>query len=158
MGDAVRREAIRRGLGLDAQTLAQLSRELRRIGGAAAIAELTVEQRPGPSVLVVEGVRSPAEVEYFRQHFERVFVVAIHCSPKVRFQRLISRRRDDDPRSWEEFAERDERELELGVGEVIALADFMLINEGVSESAFIEECVMTLKRILGECQPSILNP
>ncbi|HXZ98038.1 MAG TPA: hypothetical protein VED24_01585, partial [Candidatus Acidoferrum sp.] len=39
------------------------------------------------------------------------------------------RGRSDDPKSWQEFAERDARELGVGIGNVIALAQEMLVNE-----------------------------
>jgi dephospho-CoA kinase len=43
---------------------------------------------------------------------------------------LRTRGRSDDPSNWEEFEERDLRELKVGLGEVIALADEMIVNEG----------------------------
>jgi dephospho-CoA kinase len=45
-------------------------------------------------------------------------------------QRLFQRKRSDDPKSWEAFAERDLRELSVGLGDVMATADYMIINEG----------------------------
>jgi len=151
MGDVVREEAARRGLRIDASTLARLSLELRQTAGWDVIAKMTAERLPSADVVVVEGVRCPAEVEFFRRHFSNVFVVAIHCSPKGRFQRLRSRQREDDPKSWDEFVDRDRREISLGIGEVIALADFMLVNEGVSKDEFIDLCMSTLKKIIAEC-------
>lgn len=152
MGDAVRLEAARRGLGIDSRALARLSQALREESGPEAVSKLTLVRLPPSPVVVIEGVRSLAEVEYFRRHFDRVFTVAIHSSPAVRYQRLSSRGRSDDPKHWEEFAERDRRELAFGIGEVIALADYMLVNEGVDKETFIESCILTLTEILRECQ------
>ena len=56
--------------------------------------------------------------------------MTIHASPKTRFQRLLSRNRSDDPKTWDTFSERDARELDVGLGHVIALADVVLLNEG----------------------------
>lgn len=151
MGDAVRSEAIRRGLDINADTLAQLSLELREKRGPAAVSELTLAQVPIEPIVVIEGVRSLAEVEYFRRHFDRVYVVAIHSSPITRYQRLSSRGRSDDPKHREDFAERDRRELSFGIGEVIALADFMLVNEEISKERFIEACISVLVNILRKC-------
>ena len=69
------------------------------------------------------------ELQEFQSKHE-VVTVAIHASPKTRFQRLLSRKRSDDPKTWEAFFERDSRELNVGLGHVIALADLVLINEG----------------------------
>ena len=81
-------------------------------------------------VVFVDGIRSLHEVNEFRKHFRKFFLIAIHTSPRTRFQRLSRRKRSDDPKSWEAFVERDSRELNVGLGDAIAMADFMLPNEG----------------------------
>lgn len=148
MGDVVRLEAAKRGLGQDAKAMAQLARALREERGAHAVAELTLERTPPAPVVVIEGVRSLEEVEFFRKAFEKVVVVAIHSSPRTRFSRLSARRREDDPKGWEEFVERDKRELAMGIGAVIALADYVLVNENVSREEFLRLCKEWLSRML----------
>lgn len=80
------------------------------------------------TVVAVEGVRSMAEIDALRKK-HTVVIVGVHASPKTRYDRLIARARSDDPKSWEEFLERDSRELGVGLGNVIALAEEMLVNE-----------------------------
>jgi RecB family exonuclease len=41
----------------------------------------------------------------------------------------LKRRRSDRPRTWADFLERDERELKVGVGRLIAVADRVVENE-----------------------------
>ena len=79
---------------------------------------------------LIEGLRSPDEVKYFKRHFKNFKVIAIHSSPQERFNRVSKRKRDDDTTHYDKFIERDERELNFGIGNVVALADYMLINEG----------------------------
>lgn len=81
-------------------------------------------------VYIIEGIRSPQEVQYFRKRFKNFKIIAIHSNPKERFNRLIRRNRNDDSTDYNVFRQRDERELKFGIGNVIAQADFMLINEG----------------------------
>lgn len=81
-------------------------------------------------VYIIEGIRSPDEVEYFRKRFKNFKIIAIHANPQERFNRLVRRKRDDDSTDFEVFKQRDERELNFGIGNVIAEADYMLINEG----------------------------
>jgi len=67
----------------------------------------------------------------------------VHAPPKVRFSRLVRRARSDDPSTWEVFHERDMRELGVGLGNVIALAEKILVNDGT-----IEEFKVKVKNIL----------
>ena len=53
----------------------------------------------------------------------------VHSSPETRYKRLNQRGRSDDSKEQKVFEERDKRELIVGLGQVIAMADYMLINE-----------------------------
>lgn len=132
MGDIVREEATRRKLSQTPKTLGEIMLDLRSKFGPAVIADRCKERisKMKESNIVIDGARSEAEIESFRQMIESVTVVAIHSSPKVRFQRLIERQRPDDAFTWETFLERDSRELDVGLGRVIAQADVVLVNEG----------------------------
>lgn len=81
-------------------------------------------------VYIIEGIRSPFEVNIFKKKFKNFKLIAIHSNPEVRFNRLKRRKRIDDSPNYKTFLERDKRELKFGIGNVIALADFMLVNEG----------------------------
>ncbi len=81
-------------------------------------------------VYIIEGIRSPYEVQYFRKRFKNFKIIAIHSNPQERFNRLVRRKRSDDSADYKVFKERDDRELKFGIGNVIAQADYMLINEG----------------------------
>jgi len=83
-------------------------------------------------VVVVDGARSLEEAEAFREAFD-VILIAVHASPKTRFERILRRGRSDDILTWNEFVKRDRRELGFGLGSAIALADHMIINEGSLE-------------------------
>lgn len=81
-------------------------------------------------VYIIEGIRSPFEVNIFKKNFRNFKIIAIHSNPEVRYNRLKRRKRADDSSDYRAFLERDRRELKFGIGNVVALADFMLINEG----------------------------
>lgn len=140
MGDAVREETLRRGLPLEKHgEIAQMLREERGLG---AVAHLVVEKITPECI--VDGVRGLSEIEVFTRRFP-VHIVAIYASPRTRFCRVKKRQRPGDPLSWEEFTERDARELDFGIGNVFALADYMLVNESTIEH-FEKECRAFLKR------------
>jgi dephospho-CoA kinase len=75
-------------------------------------------------------------------------VVAVHASPKTRYERMLKRRRTDDAGSIEAFRARDLRELGWGLGDVIATADVMLVNESSLE-ALREAARVPLERLHG---------
>lgn len=133
MGDVVRREAQKRGLGLDKEGQKEMMLSLRAEGGPAAIAKLCVMEIRSRRFrkVVIDGARSLDEVNTFRS-VGAVKVLGIHASPMRRYELLSSRGRDDDPLSYADFEARDQRELDLGLGKVIALADRIIENESNS--------------------------
>lgn len=137
MGDEVREEARRRRMVLTPENIGKTMLELREREGEASIARRCVpriEKASGAKVLV-DGIRSLSEVEEFKRHFGNAFLVAVHSSPETRFRRLFSRRRSDDPGSWEIFRERDRRELSVGLGNAIAMAEYVIVNEDTLRAA-----------------------
>lgn len=135
MGDEVRAEAKRRNIEPTPENLGKLMLQIRAEEGLDAVAKRCMRKIRDldASVIVINGLRSPDEVEFFRREFESFKVIAIHASPKTRFKRLLKRGRSDDPKDWETFITRDRRELSVGLGEVIAMADYMIVNEGTLE-------------------------
>lgn len=132
MGDEIRNEARQRKLKLTPENLGMVMLQLRKVEGSAAIAKRCIPklQNAKERIVVVDGIRSLQEVDEFRKHFPNFTLIALHTSPKTRYQRLSRRRRSDDPKSWETFLQRDLRELSVGLGAVIATADYMIVNEG----------------------------
>ncbi|ENN95602.1 hypothetical protein J422_06937 [Methanocaldococcus villosus KIN24-T80] len=132
MGDVVRYETKKRSLPLTPENVGNIAIKLREEFGNEAIAVVTLkyieEHFKDKEIIIIEGIRSLYEVNYFRKHYPLV-LIAIHSSPITRFERLKRRGREDDPNTWDVFVERDLRELKFGIGEAIAIADFMVVNE-----------------------------
>jgi dephospho-CoA kinase len=140
MGDEVRAEAGRRNLKPTPENLGKVMLQIRAEEGPEVLAKRCIPKIKvsASSVVIVDGVRSMHEVREFRREFPNFKIVAIHASPKMRFHRLLKRNRSDDPKDWETFIERDQRELSVGIGEVIASADYMVVNEGTKSQLRIE--------------------
>ena len=151
MGDVVREEAARRGLEPTPANLNMVARSLREEYGTTVVAERTAQKfRESEEAVLVDGVRSLDEVEVFKRYGD-VVIVAVHASPRTRFERIRRRNRPGDPRTWEEFVSRDMTELGFGIGNVIALADYMIVNEEKSLDEVLEEARGLLReKILGE--------
>lgn len=133
MGDVVREEALRQGVAMDDGGLGGFASSERQRHGAGIWAHRCLE-RIGTMDTVIDGSRSLAELEVFRRSLgPRARLVAVHTSPEERFRRLQRRARADAPRDRQEFDRRDHRELEWGLGGLIAMADSMLVNQGTLE-------------------------
>jgi dephospho-CoA kinase len=131
MGDVVREETRKRGLELNPKNVGVVMLDLRKRSGAGVIAEKCVPtiQAKEDSKIIVDGLRSLDEANVFKAHFPSFVLVAVHASPETRFGRLNNRRRSDDPDGWIVFQERDMRELGVGLGNAIAMAEYLIINE-----------------------------
>jgi dephospho-CoA kinase len=132
MGDEIRNEIKRRKLEPTSENLGKVMLQLREVEGPAVVAKWCIPklQNIKKRIVIVDGIRSLGEVDGFKKHFPNFILIALHTSPKTRYQRLTRRRRSDDPESWETFIQRDLRELGVGLGAVIATADYMIVNEG----------------------------
>jgi dephospho-CoA kinase len=131
MGDVVRQEAQSRSLEPNAENIGRIMLELREKEGRTVMAKRCVPKiaEAKKDKVVVDGIRSLDEVEEFKKRFPKFSLVAICSSPETRFQRLYRRRRTDDAEDWEVFNERDARELRVGLGNAIAMADYTVVNE-----------------------------
>jgi dephospho-CoA kinase len=129
MGDLVRDETRRRGLGLTNQNVARIANEEREKHGPGVWAQRALPKLTETRMLV-DGCRSDTEVSVFRHNFGDLFVLAIYSSPEHRYDRMAKRGRGDDGQDMQEFYDRDRRELKWGIGNAFVLADGILVNEG----------------------------
>ena len=133
LGDGVRTEAKRRNLEPSGDNLGKLMLELREKNGPGAIAGLLIEpiKNSQSKVIIVDGVRSTAEIEVLK-NVGSVKLLSIEATADARYKFLSSRGRSDDPATREKFEERDNRELGVGIGESIAIADETISNNNIT--------------------------
>ena len=150
MGDEVREEVKRRNLKPTPENLGKTMLNLRELEGPAAIAKRCIPKLKNATgnIVFIDGIRSLVEVDEFKKHFPNFILIAIHTAPKTRYQRLFRRRRSDDPTDWETFMERDLRELGIGMGAVISIADHVIVNKGTL-SQLRQKILQVLKEVLG---------
>ncbi|MEM1556970.1 MAG: AAA family ATPase [Thermoproteota archaeon] len=149
MGDAVREEAEARGLSKNIIEMSKFMIELRRELGENAVAMLVdrkIEKIEG-DVIIVDGVRSLKEVEYFKSKGYSVTTVGVLSPIRLRYSRLSNRNRPDDSKVIKELEERDRVEISVGVGGVIALSDVYVLNESSLED-LKEKTLKKLQEIL----------
>ena len=130
MGDVIRHEVRMRNQPPTPENLGKMAEQIRKTGGDAAVARKCIPLIIGEpnSKVALDGVRSLDEVYAFQEAF-KTFLVAVHASPEARYQRLKGRGRSDDPSNRQIFRERDHRELGFGMGNAIALSDYIILND-----------------------------
>lgn len=135
MGDVIREEAAKRE-----ESIAKTAENLRLEQGEYVVAKLTIKKikkiikntEPANNI-IVEGIRSPYEIELFRDAFPDFTLLSVFASPNTRFKRITERKREDDTTDINAFRARDKRELKFGIGSVIATSDQIIINESSFE-------------------------
>jgi len=158
MGDVIRQACRDRGLD-PADHHGEVAQALREENGPAAIAEESLPHirehlaDDGTDTVVVDGLRSMVEVEAFTDAFGDDFsIVSIEAPFELRAERLDERERDGTDTDRERLKEREQRELEFGMGDVMDEADYRIDNTD-SLDAFHAEARELLSRVSHELQP-----
>ena len=169
MGDVIRLEAARLGLQPNDESLGMVGNMLRAQDGPQAVARRILEnaKSTGEDMIIVDGLRSKAEADFFRAHSEEFHLVEIHAPGDSRLRWIKNRGRPDDPvhsggdaagyaigdkdkissgpddrKTVAALAKRDDREQGWGICEAILEADLRIGNEGDLQS--FRRCVQML--------------
>lgn len=80
--------------------------------------------------VVVDGLRTPHEMRYYETQFDATFVlVDVFCDTSTRLDRYMSRENVDFETALTEVGERDERELNVGMGQLLDASDTTVYND-----------------------------
>jgi len=147
LGDGVRAEAKKQNLEPTGENLGKLMLELREKNGPGAVAELLKEsiQNSTHEIIIIDGVRSIHEINVLKKT-GNVKLLAVEASPNTRFNFLCERKRSDDPITREKFEERDNREIGVGLEEIIGLADESIQNNNVTINKMVELAIKIFQK------------
>jgi dCMP deaminase len=155
LSDVIREEIRSRKEEATRDRLIIVGNELRQRYGASVLAERILTRIEDDKHYIIDSIRNPAEVDAFRaaKHFK---LIRVEAPLEVRFRRILSRQRESDPETLEEFIELENREAEgddtsQNLVKVELMADHTLTNDGSLEKlhAQIDEL---LPRLLREVQ------
>jgi len=154
MGDLIRQEAACRGLAPTDENLGSVGSALRAEEGPDAVARRTLEmaRATGEDVVVVDGLRSREEAEFFRTAVDEFHLIEVCAPAKARLKWLEARGRSDDPRykglpagcrsaccqeieheAVQALERREAREISWGMSEACRAASLRLGNDGSLE-------------------------
>ena len=147
LGDGVRAEAKKRNLEPTGGNLGKLMLELREKNGPGAVANLLTEKikNSQSEVIIIDGVRSIAEIKVLK-NAGSVKLLSIEASADTRYKFLGDRGRSDDPETREKFEERDKREIGVGIGKSIAIADETISNSNITLDELTERAYAVIEK------------
>ena len=116
LSSIVHEELTKRGITTFTRTTLQdIGDDLRKKEGDGVLAKRTIKQLKVESQqskvrkIIIEGIRNPGEVDYLRT-LPGFILIAVDAFQKVRFQRVIKRRKPWDPKDWKTFEKVDGRD------------------------------------------------
>src|SRR5688500_18521232 len=146
LSTVVRDELNARNVSNTYTHLEDVARDLRTQFGEDVIIRRAATQLESmeSQYICIDGVRSLSEVAALRTLSPGVITLAVHASPALRLQRTLA----VPPQiSLEEFQFRDKSNLALGLGNAIAMADFLVVHNDNSRSGFRRDLSRTLRQI-----------
>lgn len=147
--DVLDLELRKRGVPITRMSQQDLGNEIRNSEGSGGLSERLLKKMQKASSessdseekgknYVLDGIRNPGEIEVLRKEKD-FFLIAIDSSQKQRFERIISRGMERDPKTWEEFLKADARDFDDGtlnglqIAKCMKLADYTIENNGTFE-------------------------
>ena len=149
MGDVIREEASSLNQDPSAGNIGKIARDLRNKFGEDVIAQRCIEKirHIEKKIILIDGIRSMIEVKRFREHW-KLFIIAIKCPDEMRIKRIKSRGRSDDTIIDAKILERDKRETEFGLNDVIKNADFTIMNDKDKDILISQVQKLVMEKIL----------
>lgn len=151
LSDEIREEMKRQGVPITRSSLIPFATGLRNKYGPSYLAEKVLEKLDPDKNYVIDSIRNPFEVEELRQRKD-FHLISITADPKVRFERLRSRGRENDPVDYDRFLEIDAAEASnkdpaaQQLNRTHELADATIENNGKLEH--LHEKIKQVLRVL----------
>ena len=154
--DILREELRKEGKEITRKAMQDLGNEIRERYGAGELSKRLMNKMEGGRNYVVGTIRNPAEIEELRKRGDFA-MVHVFADKKLRFNRVVARNRESDPRNWEEFLALEskdggvgEKESGLRIGDCIKMCDHTIVNESTLEELRkrVDELLVKVKVVL----------
>lgn len=153
LSDILREELDLLGIEKTRENLIKKGNELRATYGAAVLAKKAISKINSPKA-VVDGIRNPEEVKELRK-IPGFYLIAVDAPLEIRFERMLKRKRENDPKKFSEFKKLDRKDKGEGqkysgqqVEKCIKMADIVVINDSTLE-IFYKKCEKVLEDLEG---------
>jgi len=139
LSDVLREELESKETPITRDALITTGNELRQKYGPDVLARLTLRKIDPNRNYVIDSIRNPAEVEALRSAANFV-LFSIDAPPEIRFERIRSRGREQDPQNLQDFLQVEEAERQnpdqhkQNIEDCQTIADYTIVNDDSLES------------------------
>lgn len=124
--------------GVDPDKIYEYSLQLRRQYGADVVSKMALVEIAGYSgAVIIDSLRTEQDFDVFNENGQ-ASIIAVHSSPRLRYSRIMSRRRSTDPITLEGLSNMDRKSMEMGAERLFTLSNYAVINDGTVEQAMIQ--------------------
>jgi dephospho-CoA kinase len=132
MGDAVRKEMRSKGMEITNVSLRKYALHIRKKFGNSYVLSLVNKDVKDilktEDMVLLDGARNLSEINVLRRESYRTVIIALVADRMTRYIRIVNRGLSSDLKTFREFDWREAQELKFGVAEVIASADYYILN------------------------------
>ncbi len=135
MSSIVREEVKKRNLELNIKNLDNVAVDLREKFGKDVVAKRTAEKikKIKSDIVCVDGLRNMEEITPLKDAGD-VYIISVSAPEEMRFERLLKRKEQRDPKNIEEFKWREQKQIGLGISKVVEAANYDITNDGDLQS------------------------
>ena len=151
--DILRGELKKKGKEITRKNMQDLGNEIRERYGAGELSKRLINKMEGGRNYVVGTIRNPAEIEELRKKKDFV-MVHVFAPQKLRFERILRRNREGDPRTWEDFLALEDKDGGVGqkpsglrIKDCIKISDYTIVNDST-----LEDLKMHVEELLGKIE------
>jgi len=151
-----------RGLEITRGNMQNLGDELRKKDGPGALMKIMLDRAKKDlnKNYMFDSLRNDGEATFLKQNCNDFVLIGVDASKELRFNRIISRGKPHDPKTWDEFLKVDNRDLNdkdnsqgQQTQKLLDIADFKIINDSSLQSAMkqVEEIFNKLNSVSKLC-------
>ena len=152
LSDEIRSEAQKKKIKVTRNNLIQLGNELREKFGPSILAERVLNKLKPHQDYIITSIRNPAEVQVLASDPAFVFI-SVTADRKKRFELLQQRAREEDPKTFEEFVEKEKLEESSDphkqqLDKCNKLAKITIKNDGTLEELYtkVDKLILDLNK------------
>lgn len=136
----INEELAFRGLKITRENQQNLADSLRKKEGVGVLMKMLLAKTQQGKNYIFDSLRNSGEAIFLREHAPNFLLIGVDAPAKIRFERILSRGKPSDPKTWVEFLKMDERDnfdvhdsMGQQTGKLLEMSDFVVVNDSSVE-------------------------